>query len=477
MFVSSFNRTAAARPYRHHGLMGPAPLRRNRTMADLALDKLVCDARNLERILDNLQEGIIAHDMDRRIFFFNRKAEKITGFDRRDVVGKDCHEAFGFPFCGERCSFCEASPGFSDKAEYRINITTKSGEIRRVAMSVLEMLDENGRFAGVLASFTDETELMDLKIRTGRIKGFCNIIGKDSKMLRIFRQIRDVAAYDYPVPIFGETGTGKELVAEAIHNESHRGGGPFVPINCGALPESLIESELFGHVKGAFSGAVRDKKGRFELAHGGTIFLDEIGELSRHVQVKLLRLLQEGTFEKVGGEKTITVNVRVISATNRDLKQEVRRNHFREDLYYRLNVFPIHVPPLRERRNDIPLLVEHFLQEAERRYGQRTPRMSKRAVSLLMDYHWPGNVRELQNAIQYAIVKCSGSEIQPADLPLEINQVQARASRPGPSCKLSRKAVSAALEASGGNKAQAARQLGVGRATLYRFLNSQGQTC
>jgi transcriptional regulator with GAF, ATPase, and Fis domain len=181
--------------------------------------------------------------------------------------------------------------------------------------------------------------------------------------MTVFRQIRDVAGYDYPVHISGETGTGKELVAEAIHNESHRSGAPFVPINCGALPESLIESELFGHVKGAFSGALRDKKGRFELADQGTIFLDEIAELSKQMQVKLLRFLQDGMFEKVGGEKTVHVNVRVISATNKDLKKEIKLGSFRKDLFYRLNVIPIHLPPLRERRNDIPLLIDHFAAE------------------------------------------------------------------------------------------------------------------
>ena len=200
-----------------------------------------------------------------------------------------------------------------------------------------------------------------------------------------------MAQYDFPVHIYGETGTGKELVANAIHNESRRGGAPFVPINCGALPEGLIESELFGHVKGAFSGAIRDKKGRFELADGGTVFLDEVAELPKQLQVKLLRFLQEGTFEKVGGERTVSVNVRVISATNKDLKKEVQPNLFREDLFYRLNVIPILIPPLRERRNDVPLLAEHFLQQVYDRKQRVMPKMSDRALAQMMDYDWPGN--------------------------------------------------------------------------------------
>ena len=244
-----------------------------------------------------------------------------------------------------------------------------------------------------------------------------------------------------------------------------------MPINCGALPEGLIETELFGHVRGAFSGAIRDKKGRFELADGGTVFLDEVAELSNNMQVKLLRFLQEGHFERVGGEHTLSVNVRVISATNRNLKKEVERRRFREDLYYRLNVIPIHLPPLRERRNDIPLLIEQFLKEAGLRYGRRPLEISSRAMALMMDYRWPGNVRELQNAIQFAFVKCGGSVIEPEDLPLELRQAAEVCPRRGPARKLDPDAVGRALTRTGGNKAKAAKLMGVGRATLYRFLN------
>jgi len=257
----------------------------------------------------------------------------------------------------------------------------------------------------------------------------------------------------------------------AIHNESRRGGGPFVPVNCGALPEGLLESELFGHVRGAFSGAIRDKKGRFELAHGGTIFLDEVSELPKPMQVKLLRVLQEGTFERVGGEKTISADVRVISATNRELKQEVEKQNFREDLYYRLNVVPIHLPPLRERKNDIPLLVSHFLEKALKD-GRKPIGFSKEAMAKLMDYSWPGNVRELQNAVHFALVKAKGRLVHPDNLPLEIRRRERIGYTPGPPRKLERDAVAAALQQSGGNKTKAARILGVGRATLYRFLDN-----
>jgi PAS domain S-box-containing protein len=439
-------------------------------MTDISLENLMCHRDNLEHVLDNLKEGIIAHDMNRRIFFFNHEAERITGYSRNDVVGKNCREAFGSPFCGERCSFKQDSPTLAERSDYTLNITSKSGETRRIEMTVTGMKDANGKFVGVLTSFRDISDLIRLKMRVGELTSFGRIIGQDSKMLDIFKQIRDVAGYDYPVHISGETGTGKELVATAVHNESPRAGAPFVPINCGALPEGLIESELFGHVKGAFSGAIRDKKGRFELANGGSIFLDEIAELSNNMQAKLLRFLQEGKFERVGGERTATVDIRVISATNKNLKEAVKRGKFRDDLYYRLNVIPIHLPPLRERKIDISLLIEHFLQEAAKRYNKKPLKVSPKAMSLMLDYRWPGNIRELQNAIQFAFVKCNGKVILPEDLPLELREMDAVCVRRGPSKKLDPEGVKSALVKTGGNKAKAAKLLGVGRATLYRFL-------
>ncbi len=437
------------------------------------VNTLAVNTNNLERILDNLKEGIIAHDLNRQIFFFNKEAEAITGYARGDVIGRDCHDVFGLPFCGQRCSFCSDTPDLKDTEDRTMNITTLNGEQRRIEMTISMMTDDRGLPAGVLASFRDITDLLKLKLSAGKLKSFANIIGQDIKILQVFQQITDVAGYDYPVHISGETGTGKELVASAIHNESPRGGAPFVPINCGALPESLIESELFGHVRGAFTGAMRDKKGRFELAENGTVFLDEVAELSKHMQVRLLRFLQEGTFERVGGERTVSVNVRLISATNRDLKREVAEDRFREDLYYRLNVIPIHIPPLRDRKNDIPLLVGHFLKEAGERYQQETLTVSNEALSMLLEYPWPGNVRELQNAIQYAIVKHRGKIISPGDLPHEIRDYRMSCT-PGKRhpARLDEDLIIAALTQAGGNKAKAARILGIGRATLYRFLSA-----
>ena len=329
----------------------------------------------------------------------------------------------------------------------------------------------NNQTTGEIISFRDILDSGNRKTEDKKSCHFSRIIGEDRKMIEVFRQIINVAEYDYPVHIFGETGTGKELVAEAIHNSSLRRDGPFVPINCGAMPEGLVESELFGHMKGSFSGAIRDKKGRFELADGGTILLDEVAELSKHMQAKLLRFLQDGKFEKVGGEKTVRINVRVISATNKDLKEEMKANRFRDDLYYRINVVPIALPPLRERKSDIPLLVDHFLKQAAGQYNRDSVVASDSAIMLLTEYKWSGNVRELQNAIQFAFVKSKGDKITPDDLPMEINDNRLFQTIRGPSRKLDRVQVESAIKKTGGNKAKAARLLNVGRATLYRFIN------
>lgn len=442
-------------------------------MTDSASVITIASKENLVRILDNLKEGIIAHDLQRRIFFFNAEAERITGYNRQEVMNRDCHDVFDGPFCGQRCSFCNGQPQPVDHITYPLTIINKKGAARRVEFRATLMHDGLGNAVGVLAAFSDVTQLFELQQRSGGMNRFANIIGGDSKMRAVYQQIIDVAQYDFPVHIHGETGTGKELVANAIHNESRRGGAPFVPINCGALPEGLIESELFGHVKGAFSGAIRDKKGRFELADGGTVFLDEIADLPKPMQVKLLRFLQEGTFEKVGGERTVTINVRVISATNKDLKKEVQRGTFRDDLFYRLNVIPIFIPPLRERQTDIPLLANHFLRQTADHNEQATPKIAEAAISLMMDYPWPGNVRELQNAVQFGLVRCNKKMITPNDLPLELRRFQSPPARQGRTRKLDPESVREALAKTGGNKAGAARELGVGRATLYRFLAEQ----
>jgi len=339
-------------------------------------------------------------------------------------------------------------------------------------MAVIKLNDRDKNPAGNGATRRKISQARQLDQHQREYVEFSNIIGRDKKMISVFQQIRDVARFDYPVLISGDTGTGKELVANAIHTVSGRRDRPFIPINCGALPEGLVESELFGHVKGAFSGAVRNKKGRFELGDGGTIFLDEVAELSKFMQVKLLRFLQDGRFEKVGGEETVSVNVRIVCATNKNLKQELKENNFRDDLYYRLNVVPITLPLLADRKHDIPLLVNHFLIQASRQLNLPLLKIKQEALDILIEYNWPGNIRELQNIVQFAIVKSGGKDITPEDLPIEIQSHAAQVKRRGPMRKLNQKTVQTVMAKTGGNKAKAARFLGVGRATLYRFLKS-----
>ncbi len=441
------------------------------------------DRDNLNLVLDNLKLGVIAHTPERIITVFNKEAERITGYSKKEVIGQDCHIVFQTPFCGSKCSFCEETPSLlTETKQYPVTNITKNGETRHLDMTVSAILDNAGIFKGVIASFKDLTDSITLSLRAENMTNFAGIIGKDKSMQDIFRQIRDVALYNYPVHVSGDTGTGKERVAYAIHDISAYGTGAFVPVNCGAIPEGIVESELFGHVKGAFSGAVKERKGRFELAHKGTLFLDEVAELPLKTQVKLLRFLQEGSFEKVGGEKKVSVDVRIISATNKNLKEEVRQGRFREDLYYRLNVIPIHLPPLRERQSDIPLLAAHFLAEAEQESKNKVPELAPEALNLMMDYKWPGNVRELKNVIQFSVVRSRGDKIWPTDLPADIageaHPPLSDEAFPNPAPmgspltrgKLTIESIKIALTQTGGNKSKAARVLGVGRATLYRFL-------
>ncbi|SDU55091.1 sigma-54 interaction domain-containing protein [Desulfobacula phenolica] len=448
-------------------------------MADLTHTLL--DHDNLKLVLDNLKLGIIAHTTNRIITVFNKEAERITGYLKEEVIGKDCHMVFQEPFCGGKCSFCDGPPDFPfDTKEYPLNIITKDGSARQLEMTVSAIISHDNVFKGVLASFKDVTESFNLSLKAETLSSFAGIIGKDKTMQDIFRQIRDVAMYNYPVHVSGDTGTGKERVAYAIHDISSYGNGAFVPVNCGALPEGIVESELFGHVKGAFSGAIKERKGRFELAHKGTLFLDEVADLPLKTQVKLLRFLQEGSFEKVGGEKKVSVDVRIISATNKNLKAEVLAGNFREDLYYRLNVIPIHLPPLRQRKNDIPLLAAHFLKEAEKESKNGVPQLAEETLDVMLDYHWPGNVRELKNVIQFSVVRSRGNKILPSDLPMEITEnkifsVKTANTPPAPEIltakgKLDIESVKTAIKKTGGNKSKAAKVLGVGRATLYRFL-------
>ncbi len=307
---------------------------------------------------------------------------------------------------------------------------------------------------------------------------FANIIGKSAEMKRIFDVVRQVAPTRASVLITGESGVGKELIADAVHQMSNRNDKPFVKVHCAALSESLLESELFGHEKGAFTGAVARKRGRFELAHLGSIFLDEIGEIAPTVQIKILRVLQEKTFERVGGEQTLEVDVRIISATNKDLKREIERGTFREDLFYRLNVVNIHIPPLRERKEDIPILVSAFIKEFATENAKQVEGIDAKARALLYTYSWPGNVRELRNSIESAVVMAKGSIITPDDLPpsiasdTESNYVRVQLG--ATLADAEKELIRANLAANNGNKSRTAEVLGIGRKTLHRKLAEYG---
>jgi len=451
------------------------------------ITNLLNEDKFFKALFESIPCGVLVVDAEGVVHAVNDVANQTLGDEEGDGKPRLAGEALGCVHavfdprgCGqtEHCKSCQIrSAGRSAVVgrklfRRRTEMRLKHGDETRdyvLLISAVPIEYEAQHLAIVVLE--DVTELSHLRQRLKVEQSFAGIVGRDEKMLDLFDTIREVAEVSVPVLIEGESGTGKELVAAAIHNEGPRANGPFVAVNCGALPDALLESELFGHVQGAFTGAVRDKKGRFELADRGTIFLDEVGDLSPAMQVKLLRVLQEGTFERVGGEKTIHVDVRVISATNKDLRVEIAKGRFREDLFYRICVVPISLPSLRDRRNDIPLLADHFLRRYAEDAGRRQVGLSQQAIATLMEYSWPGNIRELQNVLQFALIKCKGNAIEPEHLPSWVFQDSKLPSRrKRRRRKLDAAAVEEALRESNRNKVKAAQRLGVSRATLYRFL-------
>jgi transcriptional regulator with PAS, ATPase and Fis domain len=347
--------------------------------------------------------------------------------------------------------------------------------------------DENNAVIGVVETVTDMTELNKARrkieeaaLRLGELHRLDNIIGKSRAMRAVFSAIKAAAASDATVLIQGDSGTGKELVAGAIHYNSDRAAGPLITVNCSALSETLLESELFGHVKGAYTGALRSRTGRFEEAEGGTVFLDEIGELSSYIQVKLLRVLQEREIERVGESRKRKINIRIMAATHRNLYTLVKAGTFRDDLYYRLKVFPIKLPPLSDRRDDIPLLVGHFIKKHNEKTAKKIRGVSRATLRILMDYSWPGNVRELENAIEHAFVVCNREQIEPYDLPAELRENPWRAAhrqgqvlngwRPYRRVEIDREQLLDILRESGWNKAEAARRIGISRTAVWKYM-------
>jgi two-component system response regulator HydG len=345
------------------------------------------------------------------------------------------------------------------------NCETREQEVIRLIL--------NYSSGAIKRAVSNEEERRNIVQHINTATEYCGIVGKDSKMQDMYKLIEDIAPTDSTVLIQGESGTGKELVASAIHQKSLRAKNPFIVINCSAYPATLLESELFGHEKGAFTGAVRQKTGRFEQAHGGTVFLDEIGEIPPSSQIKLLRVLQTQKFERIGGEQTLTVDVRILSATNKDLLQEVKSGNFREDLYYRLNVIPINLPPLRKRRNDIPLQARYFMRRFASEQGKDITAISSNTMRLLLNYAWPGNVRELENCIEHSIVLARDNQIEASDLPNVLHDATTQSDLSNTSVTIMEseaKLLKEVLDDCSWNKKEAARRLGISRNTLYRKL-------
>jgi PAS domain S-box-containing protein len=435
-------------------------------------ERLAAEKQYFEAVLDSMSDGVLVCDSAMHVTKFNTAAEQITGWNRADAIGAPCPDIFHGFLCGHGCAMERTAAGNDGVRDQEVMIQHRNGEQRLIVLTTSAIRAADGGSLGVVAVFRDITELARLRTELRGRAGFPNLVGRSPAMRTLYEQIEDVAASEASVLLLGETGVGKELVAEAIHRASRRTAGPLIKVNCSALSEGLLESELFGHVRGAFTSALRDKVGRFELANGGTIFLDEIGELSPSLQVKLLRVLQEKEIERVGEARVIPVDCRVIAATNRDLRALVDRGTFREDLFYRLSVIPIHVPPLRDRRPDIPLLAEHFLTRIATQEGKAIEGFAADAIDALLEYRWPGNVRELENAMAFAVIKCRTLRIGTEHLPPEIRSAP-RPAHPGAGT-LTRDTIEAALQKTGGNRLRAARALGVGRATFYRKVAELG---
>jgi len=451
--------------------------------------KTILDPNSASLLLDCMADGVFTLDDKGRITSWNPAMERISGYTAEEAIGNGCM-MLHFSLCfSKSCPAGIRECGIFDSPvqAQECFLRHKNGTDVPVVKNARLVTDGHGAVKGVVETVTDLTELAkarrkaeEANLRLGEVHTFENIIGKSHCMQQVFSAIRAAAASDATILIQGDSGTGKERVAGAIHYKSSRSGMPFVAVSCSALSESLLESELFGHVRGAFTGAVRDRIGRFEEATGGTIFLDEIGEISPFIQVKLLRVLQEREIERVGESQKRTIDIRVIAASNKDLYDLVKSGHFREDLYYRLKVFPIHIPPLRKRREDIPLLASHFIQRQNEKTGKRIQGILPSAMRILMDYHWPGNVRELENAIEHAFVLCVGDQIDLFDLPVEIRQVpyQTAAFKPRDSLSgranvnaaLSRDLLMEILRECDWNKAEAGRRVGVSRTAIWKYM-------
>jgi len=427
-----------------------------------------------DAILESLSDGVFTVDQHWFVTTFNKAAERITGVSRKEAIGKRCAEVFRSSLCGAECALkttLKSGKPIIGRSAYIIH---SSGQQIPISISTAVLKDSTGKVIGGAETFRDLSEIDALRRELeGRMR-VGELVSHSPIMQKLFEVLPAIAASPSTVLLQGETGTGKELMARTLHALSPRAQGPFIAVNCGALPDTLLESELFGYKAGAFTGAVKDKSGRFTLAKGGTLFLDEIGEISAALQVRLLRVLQERTFEPLGSTRSEKADVRVIVATNRDLLERCKAGAFREDLYYRINVVRVELPPLRRRKEDIPLLAEQFIAHFNLLQNKTVGGIAPEALSLLMAYDWPGNVRELANVIERAFILCGAKRIDISHLPetltglslspISNGRVNLRCAREA----LDAQAIRAALKRCAGNRLAAARELGVHKTTLFR---------
>jgi len=446
----------------------------------------------LGTILDSIADGVFTVDRENRVTSFNRSAERITGFSREEAVGQYCFDIFRASICQGDCALRHTLETGEQVVNQAANIITKVGRQVPISISTAVLRDETGEVIGGVETFRDLSALEVLRKELAQRYSFEDIVSKNHRMLEIFRILPDVAESDCTVLIQGPSGSGKELLARALHNLSRRREGPYVAVNCGALPETLLESELFGYVKGAFTGADRDKPGRFALAEAGTLLLDEVGDLAPALQIKLLRVLEEKAYEPLGATAPVQADVRVIAATHRDLARSVEEGTFRQDLYFRLNVLKLELPPLCQRREDIPLLVDHLVRSLSLRTGKAITSVSEEAMEAMLRHDFPGNVRELENIIEHAFVLCRGGAIGLEHLPGELRawrSPEPQVTPAGPSVspvsasgtaastslsELERTAIQAALQKHNSNKSLAAKGLGIHRTTLWRKMKRYG---
>ena len=422
-------------------------------------------------ILDSVAAGIFTVDLNWRITSFNRTAEEITGVSREEALGQRCPEVFKADICESGCAIRQAMETGAQVVNRAAYIVDLQGN--RVPVSLTgAQLKEEGQVIGGVESFRDLRQVHELRKRIEQSYSFEDILSRNHRMQQIFEILPTIAASDSTVLIEGASGTGKELVARALHHLSRRKPKPFVAVSCGALPDTLLESELFGYEAGAFTDAKKDKPGRFALAEGGTLFLDEIGDISPALQVRLLRVLQEREYEPLGATKSVKTDVRIVAATNKKLEELVREGSFRQDLYYRINVIQVLLPPLRDRKEDIPLLVDHFVGRFNHLQGKELTGISSESLRLLMDHDFPGNVRELENIIEHAFVLCQGDLIEPECLPRSVRP-SSTPGQPAPSHAatlegMEKMMIVEALRRADWNRSLAARELGIHKSTLFR---------